>query len=533
MQQDVQIWQYDKHWIHRFPAVTPLGPASAARTLARKKPGSWFIECRDSTKRLLQSVCVNPDQGPGGPAGLWRKESDPGESRWQTVFAEAGATPPRLRGYDPKGSILFTLGNQEQLVLQGDGKTIADMIEEAMWVIDILDPTDWDDGDEEADFEVEKVRRRSRPKAERYARYLDEQSLLLAYFQEMGQLLVRAVRHRDGAALEKLAGEIADKCASSPAAGASFPGAGLASNLDESVVGKLTQLEQSIKTGAGDYQMGVEALGSVAEAIWVLKRSASHYRKRKQTHSALDQKERKRDSHALAGDAPVTMCKVAGSISTILARAGIEVGGTVAGGAGAAFSFVSLVRQGRKSHHAQKRIDLLRGLRATTRRWIRHPGEGPPPSPRLVGLIDFAMSKSIRKQRIHRATTASATAGTAGGIIVIVTAVGVANVWNPLGWVIGGVGGLVGLGISGYKARHHFMSRAKKDEIAQEREWPNSTAEFVARLLAAARGKPGWNDSDEAIATDTLCLFGVQPDDWEDPSADGAITQRVRSKLNG
>lgn len=135
------------------------------------------------------------------------------------------------------------------------------------------------------------------------------------------------------------------------------------------------------------------------------------------------------------------------------------VAGPISGGVGAVLSFITAARAFRQTLRASKRAVKARVWERSIKQWKKDPRMGVAPQEqqnqdagflaRLAGVVRKVRKKAERKSTRKFFGGAFAMIGGVGAIFLIVGTVTAANIWNPVGWTLGGIalGGAIALGL--------------------------------------------------------------------------------------
>jgi hypothetical protein len=175
---------------------------------------------------------------------------------------------------------------------------------------------------------------------------------------------------------------------------------------------------------------------------------------------------------------------------TVLAEAikwaprGLEATGEAMPFVGVVISLFESARNLRKSDHAYRRVAIFRELLS------KIDPTSDDDAAKLTLLLRFAKGKANRKGIRLYATAAMGGVGAVGGTVLAVVAVtGAANAWNPVGWAIGGVALVGGIGITGYVIYRKATKKERHKQRSATKNRPVDAEDFAKKLIDFYKSK--------------------------------------------
>lgn len=123
-------------------------------------------------------------------------------------------------------------------------------------------------------------------------------------------------------------------------------------------------------------------------------------------------------------------------------------------------------------------------------------------------IMHFAVQKQSRRANKHGVMAVTGVVGGVGGVALGGMAIaGTANIWNPGGWIIAGVGGLGAIGVTSY-VLYRYITKYERRARRREKGKPVSPEDFADKLIHLYQAQHDFYEDAEWI----LKAFGIDAD---------------------
>jgi hypothetical protein len=134
----------------------------------------------------------------------------------------------------------------------------------------------------------------------------------------------------------------------------------------------------------------------------------------------------------------------------------------------------------------------------------------------------FALEKAYRKIQTKNIQGSAAALAGLGSLVAFAVVLAGANAWNPLGWGLGVVAFLGGVGIQCYRLYRKVGHEFHYDKYGfDDTQFPNE-------LVTAWEEEARTLSSDYHVLTVILSVYGVEPEHVRNPKCRVAVTEAIK-----